>query len=95
MSVLHHLWITPDDGPGWVEFLRALEAGDSVVLLDRAARALHDDARWIERYPQVSWSLPICERAFDAPLAPVGVVEITPQDWWQMIMSHPVLLEWN
>lgn len=95
MGVLHHLSLSVDDPPAWEQFLATLDDGDSVVLLDQAARAIQRDAACIARRPSVRWLLPECERGANATALPTGIIEITEHDWWQLLAVHAVLLEWN
>lgn len=95
MGILHHLSITADNRPAWDEFLAALADGDSVVILDRAVGALLLDAGCVAGRPQVRWLLPSCERRAVPLVLPAGIVEIEDHDWWQLIATHPVLLEWS
>ena len=95
MAILHHLALTVDDQPAWNEFLAALADGDSVVVLDQAARALQLDSGRVERHPQVRWLLPSCERRAEVQLLPADIIQIDTSEWWQLIAAHPVLLEWN
>ena len=94
MGVLHHLSITAESRPAWDEFLAVLADGDSVVIMDQAVRALALDAACVAQRPQVRWLLPTGERRPDGPVLPAGIVEIEDHDWWQLIATHPVLLEW-
>lgn len=92
MAVLHHVSMDAGDEAAWAEFLAALAEGDSVVLLDRAARRPPGQ---IGLRPQVRWLLPASERGEQAPPLPAGLDEIDAHDWWTLIAAHPVLLEWN
>lgn len=95
MNTLHHVSLAVANSAAWQEFLAALDDGDSVVLLDRAARDVQGDARCIAGYPGVRWLLPGCERQADLLELPSGLIEIDARDWWQLVVTRAVLLEWS
>lgn len=95
MGALHHLSLSPANSAAWQEFLAALDDGDSVVVLDRAARELQRDGTCIAGHPGVRWLLPACERGEELPELQSGLIEIEARDWWQLIVTHAVLLEWS
>ncbi len=95
MAVLHHLFFGPERGELWSQFVATLAAPDVVILLDDAARA----AAWIAtmQFTQdVQLFIPDAEMAFCGIQAwPDGITRIADLDWWLLIETMPVLLEWN
>jgi len=102
MSALHHVSMALGD-PAWAIMAGALDDGDSVVLLDRAAResqrgvaANVEAALWplLARRSRVRWLLPEIERVSGAIL-PDAVEVIAEAHWLDLIVGSPLLLEWS
>jgi hypothetical protein len=102
MSALHHVSMALDD-PGWAVMAGAVYAGDSVVLLDRAARELQlgiaanaAATLWtlLAQGSRVRWLLPAMERVSDAFL-PDTVEVIDEAHWLHLVVGNPLLLEWS
>jgi hypothetical protein len=103
MSVLHHVAMALEDAEAWKVMAGALLDGDSVVLLDRAARELQlgsaanaAAALWplLAQRTRVRWMLPGIERVSDAIL-PDAIEVIGEAQWLQLVVGNPLLLEWN
>lgn len=94
MGVLHHVSMSADDQSAWALFLDTLGDGDTVVLLDQAARSLQLAGARIRGRSEVRWLLPSAERGADGP-PPAGIDEVADSDWWLLIAAHPALLEWS
>ncbi len=102
MAALHHVSMALDD-PAWAVMAGALDDGDSVVLLDRAARELQlgsaanaAAALWplLAQRTRVRWMLPGIERVSDTVL-PDTVAVIDEVHWLQLVVGNPLLLEWS
>ncbi len=103
MSVLHHVSMPLEDAEAWKIIAGALLDGDCVVLLDRAARDLQlagstrtDEGPWplLAQRARVRWLLPTIERVGTATL-PDAIEWIDEAHWLELLVAHPLLLEWN
>jgi hypothetical protein len=103
MSALHHVSMPLEDAEAWKVMAGALVDGDSVVLLDCAARDLQLGSSasaqaepWplLAQRPHVRWLLPNIERLGVATL-PDAIELIDEQHWLDLIVACPLLLEWS
>lgn len=101
MAALHHVSIAPEDAGTWAVMLDSLADGDTVVLLDRAALALQQDActidwpRLLECRRGVRWLLPALELLDGNPALPAGVEPVDAAQWLDLIAGHAALLDWS
>jgi hypothetical protein len=95
MSVLHQITVGLCALEHWTQLRRALGDGDVLVLLDGATTDLVGIAEW-KRELGLEVRCVVPQVALSPELAlPSGIDPIDDRQWWELIVAHEQLLEWN